>query len=327
MKKILIFLSAAFLTGPLNFAQTVTLTFAQPTPSDSAGFATVSLPRGGNIVVPTLVNAPSYEGNATFASTVLTPTINPGWTPGAFAETNFASPAPNYPTYYVEITAGTYEGYSFDIITNDASTLTVPSGDIPAALVGQTMQIAVRKHVTLDAIAAGQSGLTAYVDALNVINSDGTTSTRYFTGTSWVAEDYSSRAGQTVIYPATGFTITTAGAVQLVLAGSVKATITAVPLYTGPVNVVGPLNPVAGTLLVNSNLASAMAPYVDVFNVYSTDGTVKLTGTYYSDGTNILNSSYSPLSANATDTIPANSGVFLSSSRATFWMLQPAVFP
>jgi hypothetical protein len=80
-------------------------------------------------------------------------------------------------------------------------------------------------------------------------------------------------------------------------------------------------------LLVNSNLAPAMDPYVDVFNVYSTDGTVKLTGTYYSDGTNILNSSYSPLSANATDAIPANSGVFFSSSRETFWMLQPAVFP
>jgi hypothetical protein len=319
-KSVFSLLAVAVLGGAQLVAQTTVAT-------NPVGFTTVPLNAGANIVVPTLINVDTYDGNATFAATAVTPAVNPNWTAGAFAETSFASPTPNYPAYYVEVTSGTYAGYCFDIVTNTASALMLPSGDVPAGLVGQTVTIAVRHHVTLDQLATGETGLTAYADVLSLFNSDGSTSVRYFTGTSWVAEDFSTPAGQTIVYPGQGFTLSTAATAQLLLVGPVKTTSTAVPLYKGVVNIVGPLSPASAATLVNSNIAPALSPYADTIDAFSTDGKLTNTTAYYSDGTNVLNAAYSPLPANAPDAFPLNGGVTINVTNNTIWMTKSPLAP
>lgn len=313
-------LGAALLAVPAAFGQAS---------SGVMGFSNVTCNAGTNLVVPTLVNSSVFQGQAAISSDglTITPTTAPGWTVGAYNATSFASPTPNYPKYYAEIVSGGSEGLVLDISSNSATALTMASAVTPAGLRGTTVQIAIREHVTLDKIIQGASGLSDLLDAASVFDAAGAQSIRYYVSGSWVKDDYTTPAGHTVIYPGTGFVFSPAGTVTLTLTGEVKPTKTQVPLYTTTTNIVGPMNPASAEKFYNNTLAAAMAPLLDGLNNFSTDGNMSIQGTYYSDGTQILNSSYAPLTAGSTDAIPLNRGIVVSVTGDTVWTVNSALAP
>lgn len=284
------------------------------------GFRKTTLPSGSVCIVPGFVKGPVYQSSSLISGQNFAVT---GLTSGAFNESSF-SDRPNYPTYYVEIVSGTYEGYTFDVQSNSASQVTV-SG-LPSQLNGQTVSIAIRPHYKLDDLAAGNNGLLDYSDAVNITNPDGSTTTRYFASGSWIAEDFASPAGHTVIYPGSGVVFSTGGA-SITTSGTVKTTKTAVPLYAAAVNYVGRMNPSGSSLVSGMNMAGILVPYTDGFNVPSFDGQMTTTSTYYSDGVETLDAGYSPLAPGATDAIPADSGVQVSVSSDTVWIMNSALTP
>lgn len=299
----------------------------EPVETEPVGFSRTTLPAGSSVVVPTLLNAAVHAGTATFGETSVTPIRNPNWEDHAFAQTHFSNPIPNYPTHYAEVMEGPYEGYTYDIVDNTATTLTVPPGMVPPGLVGQSVKVTVRPHITLDRIVQGSSHLQAYSDAVTFRNEDGSVSVRYFNGSSWVAEDFSTPAGHSIIYPGSGVVFSKVGAVQLVFAGSVKTTRTAVPLYSGTVNFVGPLNPLSETRLVRTDLASSLRAFTDSLTTFSLEGKKAVTGVYYSNGGQLLDGGFNLLPMNAPDAIPGGSGVAVTVGADTVWIIKSPLSP
>jgi hypothetical protein len=210
-----------------------------------------------------------------------------------------------------------------DILSNTPSSLTVSGA--PSELNGQSVSISIRDHFTLDDLARGQSGLLDYDSGVSLYNSDGTTSIRYYANGSWVSDDYSTPAGNTIIYPGQGITLSTAPA-TLTLFGNVKQTKTVIPLYAGGVvNLVGTGNPSGSDSLDAVNIAGALAPFEDGINSFSSNGLMTIADTYYSNGTEILNSSYEPLTTPAY--VQSNSGFVVTVSSAKTWVLPKIVTP
>ena len=301
------------LLAVLTLAATPAFLHAQTTSySDVVGYSNVNASSGTVLIVPGFVKASAYSGSATISGQNLSAT---GLTTGALNTSNH-SDRPNYPTHYVEITAGTYEGYSFDIASNTATQITAVG--LPSELNGQTVSIVVRPHVTLDDLLA--PGLADYTHAVNIINPDGSSTTRFYASNSWIAEDFATPAGHTVIYPGSGYTLSSGG-VTLTLTGVVKATKTAVPLYAAAVNYVGPMNPGGNSRVNDLGIAPVLAPYTDGFNVASNDGNMQTTATYFSDGAGILDSGFSNLDPNATDNVTSNAGFTVSVSADGYWIM------
>ena len=304
-------LGAALLAAPAVFGQG-----GGSATSGVVGFSSLSCPTGTTLVVPTLVNSSVFQGQASISSDglTITPTTAPGWTAGAYNATSFAAPTPNYPKYYAEVVSGANEGLILDISSNSATALTMASAVTPAGIRGTTVQIAIREHVTLDKVVQGATGLTAFVDAANIFDATGATITRIFDGASWVAGDYVTPAGHSVIYPGNGFAFSAASAVSFSFMGEVKPTKTQVPMYQTGVNIVGNLNPASDLTIYGSSFKDALSPYADGFNRFSADGNMTTLGTYFSDGTQMLDGAYSPLAPSAPDSIPLNRGVVVSVS-------------
>jgi hypothetical protein len=270
------------------------------------------------------VNSAIFTGQSTVTISGGSASFSGSFTQGTLGPTT----APlSYPTTYVQVTSGTYSGYVFDIDSVNSQGAIVAS-DVPAALNGQTIQIRVMPHMTLTEVFTGATGLTPYADAFTLTNPDGSKAIRYWTGDGWVADDYSTPAGQTVIYPGQGFVFTASAAVTLVTSGAVQTVSTAVPLYAGIVNLVGAQNPGAATKIQSLNLASTLAPYADAISTYTTHGSLVTADVYYSDGVDMLNSSYAPLPPNSSDSVPAGSGIAANVGDEIVWLSpKPVVAP
>ena len=308
------------LIAVLALAATPAFLHAQTTSySEVVGYSQISAPSGTVLVVPGFVKSAIYTSSSSISGQNFSAS---GLSAGALNSSTYTDGRPNYPTHYVEITAGAYEGYSFDIVSNTSGQITVL--DLPSALNGQTVSIAVRPHTTLDDLIA--PGLSDYTDAVNIINSDGTTTTRFYASNSWIAEDFSTPAGHTVIYPGSGYTLSSGG-VTITTQGTVKTTKTAVPLYAAAVNYVGPMNPGGSTKVNNLGIAGNLSPYTDGFNVASNDGNMLTTATYFSDGTGILDSGFSNLDPNAADNVSSNAGFTVSVSADTVWIMPSPLNP
>ena len=279
--------------------------------SDIVGYSKITAPSGTVALVPGFVKSPKFTGSATLSGQSFAVTMPAG----ELNQSNF-SDRPNYPTHYIEITAGDYEGYAYDIVSNTATSVT--AANVPSAINGQTFSVVIRPHVTLDDIAS--ASMAEYSDAVNLINPDGSTTTRYYAAGSWIAEDYSTAAGHTVIYPGQA-ALLSSGGVEIMTTGVVKTTKTAVPLYAAAVNYVGPLSPGGDTKVTQLQIESSMAPYADGFNQFSSDGSMTTIGTFYSDGTDVLDAGYSPLSSSATDSIEINTGFALSAGADGYWIM------
>jgi hypothetical protein len=276
------------------------------------GYSNVTAPSGTVAIVPGFVKSAKFTGTATVTGQSFGVS---GLSVGELDQSNF-SDKPNYPTHYVEITAGAYEGYSYDIVSNTGTSVT--AANVPSAIDGQTVSVVIRPHVTLDDIAS--ASMADYSDAVNLINPDGSTTTRYYAAGSWIAEDFSTAAGHTVIYPGQAVLLSSGG-VEIITSGDVKTTKTAVPLYAAAVNYVGPLSPGGNTKVTQLQIAPSLAVYSDGFNQFTTDGTMTTIGTYYSDGVDVLDAGFSPLPSNATDSIQINTGFALSAGADGYWIM------
>jgi hypothetical protein len=305
MKKLNISLVILALAAMVGHATTAT--------SGIVGYSKITAPSGTVAIVPGFVKAAKFTGTATVTGQSFGVS---GFSAGVLNPSAHSDGRPNYPTHYIEITSGTYEGYLFDILSNSGTSVT--AANVPSAINGQEVSVVVRPHVTLDDIAS--TSMADYSDAVNLINPDGSTTTRYYAAGSWIAEDYSTGAGHTVIYPGQAVLLSSAG-VTITTIGDVKTTKTAVPLYAAAVNYVGPLSPGNDTSVNKLQIASSMVPYSDGFNQFASDGFMTTTGTYYSDGTDILDAGYSPLPSIATDSIEINTGFALSVQSDGYWIM------
>ena len=286
---------------------------AEPVYSHIVGYSSVTAPSGTVAIVPGFVKAAKFTGTATVSGQSFGVS---GFSAGALNPSAHSDGRPNYPTHYIEITSGAYEGYSYDIQSNSGTSVTAVN--VPMEIDGQTVSVVVRPHVTLDDIAS--ASMADYSDAVNLINPDGSTTTRYYAAGSWIAEDYSTAAGHTVIYPGQAVLLSSGG-VTLTTTGVVKTTKTAVPLYAAAVNFVGPLSPSNDTEVLKLQIAPSMAPYGDGFNQFSSDGLMTTTGTYYSDGTDTLDAGYNPLPPTAADSIAINTGFAISVQSDVYWVM------
>ena len=142
-----------------------------------------------------------------------------------------------------------------------------------------------------------------------------------------MAEDFVSIAGQTVIYPGTGFAYSASSPVTFNLMGEVKPTKTQIPVYAGKTNIVGPVNPATPTTLYTTSLGTMLAAYNDAVNTFSTDGAMTTIGTYLSDGSGLLDSSFQPLTPSSTDSVALNRGVVISVSTDNVWTVNSPLAP
>jgi len=101
---------------------------------------------------------------------------------------------------------------------------------------------------------------------------------------------------------------------------------TAVPLYGGVVNFVGNQNPGAAVKVQDLGLTSTLSPYADSISTFETSGNFGTASVYYSDGTDMLDSGFTPLPPNSPDSVPANSGIAANVSSDTVWLSpKPAI--
>lgn len=309
-------LGTALLSVPAAFGQAT---------SGVVGFSSLACPAGASIVVPTLVNSSVYQGSAVISGSTVTPSTAPGWVVGAYNATSFTLPAPNYPRFYVEIVSGVNEGKIIDITSNNGTSLTLASPG-PAG----TFTVAIREHVTLDKVVQGAVGLSDITDSVDVYGSDGVSGTRvtrlYNAGT-WMTDDFSYNAGHTVIYPGSGFILSATAPVTFNFMGEVKPTKTQINLYANAVNIVGPLSPASSQSLYNNSLATTMQPILDSFNTFTTNGSFTIQASYLSDGSQITDSTFTPLSPSSTDAIPLNRGIVVSVIGDAVWVNNSPIAP
>lgn len=241
------------------------LVCAQTVSTPIVGFSKVTVPAGTRAVVPGFVKSAVYSGSGLVTGQAVAAS---GLTANALQPTSFGD-RPNFPTHYLEIVSGTYEGYSFDVSGNTSASVTV-SG-LPTALNGTTINFVLRPHLTLGDIDS--NSLPAGSILLNIFNNPTAPTTTYIydTGGTWFDNNGDKVMNHAVIYPGTGISLNNgAGQFQLSFTGQVKATKTAVPLYKqAVVNLAGPMNPSASSQF---NSWVAPLPTGALANIMSTSG-------------------------------------------------------
>ena len=277
--------------------------------SDIYGYCIVTAPVGGSVIAPTFVKPSVYSGlsnikNNSFVVSGLTNSLLP---------TQF-NDRPNYSKYYVEITSGNYQGYSFDVSSNTSSNVSVY--DLPSYLNNQTnVSITIRPHYTLNDIVQNASGLTDYADSITSYISFQVNSF-YYTSLGFLGSDYSTPLSQAIIYPGTGVILNNQQQASILFFGQVKQTKTVVPVYTG-IAIVSPLYPQASKI----EITSVLDPYSDSASIPSVDGTLLLTS-FYSDGVSLLDGDFSPTSS---PIVEAGNGAILNVASDKYWTNVPVI--
>ena len=238
---------------------------AQTVSTPIVGFSKVTVPVGTRAVVPGFVKAAVISGSGLVAGQNVSTS---GLTANALQPTSFGD-RPNYPTHYLEITSGAYEGYSFDVSGNTSTSVTV-SG-LPSALNGTTINYVLRPHLTLGDIDS--SNLPDGNVILNIFNNPDVATVTYLydSAGTWYDSNGNTIMNHAVIYPGTGISLNnSASQFQLNFSGQVKATKTVVPLYKqAVVNFVGPMNP--GTTSTFTSWAAPL-PVDSIANIMSVSG-------------------------------------------------------
>ena len=290
-----------------------------PVYSGPVGYSKLDIPVGGRLIAPVFIKPAVFTGSATISSGVLS--ISGGLTPNALNQTSF-NDRPNFPKYYVKVTSsGSNEGLVLDIVSNAASTITVSGA---SGLTG-TVSIEVVAHYTLLDFANESSGLLPFIDAATFYDSGNAKRTYYYSGSGFLADDYSTPADHVVVYPGSGFILNAGAASSVTMTGRVNQTQTLVPVYAGE-SIVAPIDPSGITKIASSNLGSAMAPYIDAASAVLLDGSLA-TQTYYTDGAGMLDDSYTALDANAANTpkVAAGNGFIVNANADGYWVQPPVI--
>lgn len=262
---------------------TATFSLAQTVSTPIVGFSKVTIPNGSRAVVPGFVKPAAYSSSGTVSGQSVAAT---SLTANAFQPTQFSGGTPNFPTHYLEIVSGPYEGYSFDVVSNTVTSVVVDG--LPVALNGTTIQYVVRPHLKIGDIDS--STLPEGNLVLSVFNNPSSPVTTYLydAGGNWYDGSGSYLMNHAVIYPGTGISLANAtSAFDINFTGQVKVTKTVVPVYRlASVNLVGPMNPSTQSVL---NSWAAPLPEGTIANVLSTTGNNDVSLTLLTDtGSTIL---------------------------------------
>jgi len=252
--------------------------------SGVVGYSKVNVPKGTRAVVPGFVKNAVFTGVGTVTSQTISAT---GLTANALKPTSFTDGTPNYPTHYVEITSGPYEGYSFDVSSNTASSVNVTG--LPVGLSGAQVNYVIRPHLTIGDIDS--SGLPDGNVVLNIFNNPDAPAVTYLydSGGSWYDGNGTYLMNHVVIYPGMGISLNNSAnsSFSITFSGQVKSTKTAVPVYKkATVNLVGPMNPSTSSTLT---AWSAALPNDTVANILTSTGNNGVSLTLLTDnGSTIL---------------------------------------
>ena len=282
------------------------------------GFSKLSISAGGRLIAPVFNKPSKYQGTASVNSGVFTVS---GLTANALIPTAY-SDRPNYPTHYVKVTSGKYEGLVLDITANTATAITV--ADAPGDLSG-SVSILVIPHYTLLDLANQSADLAAYSDAVTFYDSGNTKRTYYYTGGSdgFIADDYSTPASNVVIYPGSGVILNTTANSSVTMSGNVNSTKTIVPIFSGE-SIVAPIDPSGVSKVAGINLAASLSPYTDSANAVLLNGTLA-TSTFYSDGTDMLSDSYEVVPLASSPSVEAGNGFIVNAVANSQWLLPSVI--
>lgn len=268
---------------------------AQSSSTPVIGFYKVTIPAGTSAWTCSFVTKKDFQGAASSIvggpTTSLVNVSGSPFTPAAFN------------LHYIEILSGPHAGMVFDIETtpaNTASAITV-KGNLGAgglALTG-TETFCIRKHATISSILSAGGGLTPIDDSVEVFSSTGSSTILTWDGTQWVDGVDFVTPKDVIVYPLQGFKVNSlsgatvtfgGGAVSYVKQGPTKA-----PVYSGVVNLVGVLSPLADTVSVDPMFSTPLSslglgslfPVDDLVTRFSTNGL--MTETFYAhDGTLVV---------------------------------------
>jgi hypothetical protein len=289
--------------------------FAQGVATDPVGYVTIVAPAGNSTLSAPLVNANVFAGATTATAD------GTGVSVLTFAGASLVASAYDagvYPTHYVVITtSGANDGFVLDVLSNDTSTITVSDEVVAALSLGSVESVLVRKHVTILDLFEGATGMTAFADAVNFYNDDGSSDSFLWSGTGWVDGGFQSVDARPV-YPGQGVVYFSAAGASIVVAGAVSTSDVQVPVYSGAaVNFVGTVTPstavVAGGAVTLGNLAfgSKLTAFAGSVKLFSTDGSLSspASSTYLWDGTVFRDGGFGDASAVV---IPTNTAIVVS---------------
>lgn len=242
------------------------------------GFSKVSFPVGTRAVVPGFVKSPIFSGTGTVTGQTLPIS---GVSSGSLSPTTFTGGIPNFPTHYLEIVSGSFEGYSFDVLSNTGSTVTVEG--MPTSLNATSISYVIRPHITLGDLDF--SNIPDGSVVVNIFNSPTVKATSYLydSGGTWYDGSGSYVLNHAVIYPGTGFSVNNSdnSSFEINFSGVVKATKTVVPVYKDATqNLVGPVNPSLNSIF---SAWAAPLPTDTIANILSTTGNNSVTLTLLTD--------------------------------------------
>lgn len=238
------------------------------------GFYKKTFPAGGSLQTSALIKSASYQGTASAVSGVTLTVTGALWTSNQFAPVN------GFPAYYVEITTGTLAGYSFDIISNSANSVTVDAQTLSSA--GANPGFIVRAHRKISEVFNSATNLNDYQDQVTIYNSDGTNTTllRDSSSSSGWIDATTFTESDPVLYPAQGFVLTTQASGQMTITGQVNPNSTVVPLFANQPNIVSLANPGGVTSdIQNINLGAQLSDFNDQVAIYSQDGSLDQSAT------------------------------------------------
>jgi len=307
-----IFRGALLCTLVLGLSNSSLRAQAATATAEVMGYSTLTIPTVGRLIAPVFVKPVVYEGIASVTASGFSVS---GLTPNTLGPTSY-SDRPNYPQYYLEITAGSNEGYLLDVSSNSATNVSVYN--LPSWLIGQTnVSVAVRPHVTLADIASGVTGLQDSSDTVTSYGAGNTISSFVYTSGGFLRDDYVTPANNVPVYPCRGLIVNASGASSMICSGEVKPTKTVATLYVGS-TLIAPLDPQGGQKVTGLGLPPALDPYNDSASLVSDSGDLGVTS-YYSDGSSLLDDGYAPVNPATAPTVSVGNGIVVSTGTDRSW--------
>lgn len=215
-------------------------------------------------------------------------------------------------------------GLAIEVFSNTASTLKLDAKPAEAGLVNG-MVFVLRKHVTLGSLLPDGGGLRAFSDSISLYNGSRVPSTYLWNATArrWI-DGLGADASGVVVRPGQGMLIQAGKSLTLTLglgeACIVKTTPTRVRAAASVPNLLGALNPLAGSTTLGSlGIAGRLRAWNDSVVVLA-PGTLTQTGTYLSNGSQFIDGRGTAADATA---VPAGAGVVINVDAAKALLFSP----
>jgi uncharacterized protein (TIGR02597 family) len=283
--------------------------------TDPVGYVTITAPAGNTTLSAPLVKSDIFVGSTTATADGVGDSVL------TFSGTPFVASAydtATYPTHYVIITtAGSNDGFVVDIASNTTSTVTLADEVVAALGLGAVESIRIREHTTILDLFDGATGMTAFADAVNFYNDDGSSDSYLWSGTGWVDGGFAS-VDDRPVYPGQGVVYYAAAGASILVSGAVSTSAIQVPVYSGAaVNFVGTVTPsdevaVGGAVtLGNLGFGSQLTAFAGSVRLFSTDGNLSspASSTYLWDGTVFRDGAFADAS---NVVIPTNTAIVVS---------------